>query len=84
MFLEGQVNWMWVLGAVAAVGWIVGLVALWFAVRNTATDDVATPYLKDASFIRKRLQATSTFEYSKATEGTSTTLSSKKKNPPLK
>jgi signal transduction histidine kinase len=34
MFLEGQVNWMWVLGAVAAVGWIVGLVALWFAVRN--------------------------------------------------
>ena len=34
MFLEGQVNWMWVLGAVAAVGWIVGLVALWFAFRN--------------------------------------------------
>ena len=34
MFLEGQVNWMWVLGAVAAVGWLVGLVALWFAFRN--------------------------------------------------
>lgn len=34
MFLEGQVNWMWVLGAVAAVGWAVGLVALWFALRN--------------------------------------------------
>ena len=34
MFLEGQVNWMWVLGAVAAVGWIVGLVALWFAFHN--------------------------------------------------
>ena len=34
MFLEGQVNWMWVLGAVAVVGWIVGLVALWFAFRN--------------------------------------------------
>ena len=34
MLLEGQVNWMWVLGAVAAVGWIVGLVALWFAFRN--------------------------------------------------
>ena len=34
MFLEGQVNWMWVLGAVAAVGWAVGLVALWFAFRN--------------------------------------------------
>ena len=67
-------------------GWTVdGLVPsrsrqLWFAVRNTAADDVTTPYLKDASFIRKRLQATSTFEYSKTTEGTSTTLSSKKKN----
>ncbi|MDP1913116.1 ATP-binding protein [Brevundimonas sp.] len=35
MFLEGQVNWMWVLGAVAVVGWIVGLVALWFAFRNS-------------------------------------------------
>jgi len=34
MFLEGQVNWMWVLGAVAAVGWILGLIALWFAFRN--------------------------------------------------
>ena len=34
MFLEGQVNWMWVLGAVAAAGWIVGLIALWFAFRN--------------------------------------------------
>lgn len=34
MFLEGQVNWVWVLGAVAAVGWAVGLVALWFAFRN--------------------------------------------------
>jgi signal transduction histidine kinase/PAS domain-containing protein len=34
MFLEGQVNWVWVLGAVAAVGWIVGLVALWFAFHN--------------------------------------------------
>jgi len=36
MFLEGQVNWVWVLGAVAAVGWIVGFVALWFAVRNSS------------------------------------------------
>jgi signal transduction histidine kinase len=34
MFLEGQINWMWVLGAVAAVGWVIGLVALWFAVKN--------------------------------------------------
>jgi signal transduction histidine kinase len=34
MFLEGQVNWMWVLGVIAAVGWAVGLVALWFAFHN--------------------------------------------------
>ena len=34
MFLEGQVNWEWVLGVIAAVGWAVGLVALWFAFRN--------------------------------------------------
>jgi PAS domain S-box-containing protein len=34
MFLEGQVNWMWVLGAAAALGWAVGLVALWFAFHN--------------------------------------------------
>ncbi len=34
MFLEGQINWMWVLGALAAAGWAVGLVALWFAVKK--------------------------------------------------
>ena len=34
MFLEGQINWMWVLGALAAVGWLIGLVALWFAVKK--------------------------------------------------
>jgi len=34
MFLEGQINWMWVWGAAAATGWLVGLVALWFAFRN--------------------------------------------------
>lgn len=34
MFLEGQINWMWVLGAVAAVGWLIGLVALWFALTH--------------------------------------------------
>ncbi len=34
MFLEGQVNWVWVLGAAAAAGWLVGLVALWFAVTH--------------------------------------------------
>lgn len=34
MFLEGQINWMWVLGAVAVVGWVIGLVALWFAFKK--------------------------------------------------
>ena len=34
MFLEGQINWMWALGAVAVVGWLIGLVALWFALTN--------------------------------------------------
>ena len=34
MFLEGQINWMWVLGAVAVVGWAIGLVALWFAFKK--------------------------------------------------
>lgn len=34
MFFEGQVNWVWVLGIVAAVGWAVGLVALWLAMTN--------------------------------------------------
>jgi len=71
--------------AVVPHGWTVdGIVPsrsrqLWFAVRNTG-DDVLTPYLKDVSFIRKRIQAASTFEYSKSIEATVTTLSSKKKN----
>lgn len=34
MFLEGQINWIWVLGALAAAGWIVGLGALWLAFKN--------------------------------------------------
>lgn len=34
MFLEGQVNWVWVLGGLAAVGWVVGLVGLWLAATN--------------------------------------------------
>lgn len=72
--------------AVVPHGWTVdGIVPsrsrqLWFAVRNTGDGDVLTPYLKDVSFIRKRVQAASTFEYSKSTEATVTTLSSKKKN----
>lgn len=34
MFLEGQINWMWVLGGLAAAGWLVGLTALWLAWTN--------------------------------------------------
>lgn len=34
MFLEGQINWMWVLGAVAVIGWLVGLIALGFAFKK--------------------------------------------------
>ena len=34
MFLEGQVNWVWVLGGLAAVGWAVGLIGLWLAAAN--------------------------------------------------
>ena len=59
MFLEGQVNWMWVLGAVAAVGWIVGLVALWFAVRNSSrhvdTSDQLDQVQRVAEDSQKRL-----------------------------
>ncbi|GAA0615914.1 hypothetical protein GCM10009422_08800 [Brevundimonas kwangchunensis] len=45
MFLEGQINWMWVLGALAAVGWAIGLVALWFAVRKGTQHVSATDQL---------------------------------------
>jgi signal transduction histidine kinase len=45
MFLEGQVNGMWVLGAVAALGWTIGLVALWFAVRKGTQHSSATDQL---------------------------------------
>lgn len=34
MFLEGQINWMWVLGGLAAAGWLLGLIALWLAWTN--------------------------------------------------
>ena len=34
MFLEGQVNWVWVVAAVAIVGWAIALAALFLAVRN--------------------------------------------------
>lgn len=34
MFLEGQINWVWVLGGLAAVGWVIGLIGLWLAAAN--------------------------------------------------
>ncbi|MCS6624580.1 PAS domain-containing protein [Roseibacterium beibuensis] len=34
MFLEGQVNWVWVLGGLTAVGWTIGLIGLWLAATN--------------------------------------------------
>lgn len=34
MFLEGQINWVWVFGGLAALGWIVGLIGLWLAAAN--------------------------------------------------
>ena len=41
MFLEGQVNWMWVWGAAAVVGWALALVAIFFALRKS-TEHVST------------------------------------------
>ena len=34
MFLEGQINWMWVLGALAIGGHVLAVIAIWFAVRK--------------------------------------------------
>ena len=34
MFLEGQINWVWVLGGLAAAGWVIGLIGLWLAAAN--------------------------------------------------
>ena len=71
-------------------GWMVdGIVPsktrqLWFAVRlakgGNANNNATPAFLKDVSFIRKRIQATSTVVYSKFTEAFATALSSKKKN----
>ncbi len=34
MFLEGQINWMWVLGGLAIGGNLLAAIAIWFAVTN--------------------------------------------------
>ena len=41
MFLEGQVNWVWVWSAAAALGWVLALVAIFFALRKS-TQHVST------------------------------------------
>lgn len=45
MFLEGQVNWVWVMGGVAALGWVVGLVGLWLAATTRSRHVDATGQL---------------------------------------
>jgi len=45
MFLEGQVNWMWVWAAAAAVGWLAALVAVYFALRKGAQHGSASDQL---------------------------------------
>lgn len=45
MFLEGQINWVWVLGGLAAAGWLVGLTALWLAWKNRSRHVDATGQL---------------------------------------
>ena len=45
MLLEGQVNWMWVMGGVAALGWVVGLIGLWLAATNRSRHVDATGQL---------------------------------------
>ncbi|HEX8661077.1 MAG TPA: PAS domain-containing protein [Brevundimonas sp.] len=45
MFLEGQINWMWVWAAAAAAGWLAALVAIFFALRRGAQHGSATDQL---------------------------------------
>ncbi|MDI1326997.1 MAG: PAS domain-containing protein [Brevundimonas sp.] len=45
MFLEGQVNWMWVWGAAAAFGWAVAVVAIFFALRKSTQHGSASDQL---------------------------------------
>ena len=47
MFMEGEVNWVLILGVLAVVGHLVALIAIWFALSNrgrhvTASDELGT------------------------------------------
>lgn len=45
MFLEGQVNWMWVWAALAGLGWLAALVAIFFALRKSTQHGSASDQL---------------------------------------
>lgn len=45
MFLEGQVNWMWVWAALAGLGWLAAVVAIFFALRKGAQHGSASDQL---------------------------------------
>ena len=59
MFLEGEVNWVLVLGVIAAVSVVVALIALWFAitgrVQHVSASDQLDLVQKVASAADKRL-----------------------------
>ncbi len=45
MFLEGQVNWMWVWAALAGLGWLAAVVAIFFALRKSTQHGSASDQL---------------------------------------
>ncbi|HWQ87195.1 PAS domain-containing sensor histidine kinase [Brevundimonas sp.] len=45
MFLEGQVNWMWVWAALAGLGWLAALIAIFFALRKSTQHGSASDQL---------------------------------------
>ncbi|KQY89605.1 PAS domain-containing protein [Brevundimonas sp. Root1423] len=62
MFLEGQVNWMWVWAAVAAFGWVVAVAAIFSALHSGAQHGSASDQLdliqRMAEDSQKRLSET--------------------------
>jgi len=56
MFLEGQVNWVWVLGGLAAVGWLIGLIGLWLAAANRSRHVDATGQLDEVQRVAEDSQ----------------------------
>ncbi|MGZ9113386.1 MAG: PAS domain-containing sensor histidine kinase [Brevundimonas sp.] len=62
MFFESEVNWMWVWASVAAVGWAVAVVAIFFALRKSTQHSTASDQLdliqRMAEDSQKRLSET--------------------------